>query len=88
MPASEHPPHTASHSHHNLLRPSRSREILLGNQQVTLLRDPRRVTKPGADDVQWELALEFRLATCPHRMEQSRPTRDASAAKQSRHLAA
>jgi hypothetical protein len=40
MPVSGHPPHTASHSHHHLLRPSRPGEIVLSNQQVTLLRDP------------------------------------------------
>jgi hypothetical protein len=38
--------------------------------------------------VQWELALEFRLPTGPHRVEQSWPTRDAGATKQSRHFAA
>jgi hypothetical protein len=38
--------------------------------------------------VQRELALEFCLPAGPHRMEQSWPTRDAGAAKESRHLAA
>jgi hypothetical protein len=38
--------------------------------------------------MQGELALEFGLSAGPHRVEQSWPTRDSGAAKQSRHPAA
>ena len=38
--------------------------------------------------MQWELALEFCLSAGPHRVEQSRPARNAGAAKQARHLGA
>jgi len=38
--------------------------------------------------MQRELALEFCLSAGPHRVEQSRPTRDPSASQQSRHLGA
>jgi hypothetical protein len=51
--------------HHHLIHTSRPGKIIRGNQQVTLLGDPRRVAKPGTDDVQRELALEFRLPAGP-----------------------
>ena len=35
--------------------------------------------QPGANHMQWELTLEFRLPTGSHRMEQSWPTRDSGA---------
>ena len=35
-----------------------------------------------------ELALQFRLSARPHRVEQSRPTRNSGAAQQSCHLGA
>ena len=38
--------------------------------------------------MQRELALQFVLSACSHRMEQSWPTRDANAAQQSRHFGA
>ena len=62
--------------HHHLLRPRRLGKIILGLQQIALLRDPWRVATSGADDVQRELVLQFRLSACPLRMEQSRPTQD------------
>jgi hypothetical protein len=82
QPVAGHPPHTTYYSplHHHL-RPSRLGEIILGNQQITLLSDAWRVAKPGADYVQWELALEFCLPASSHRMEQSWPTRDAGTAQ-------
>mgnify|MGYP003341451441 CR=1 FL=1 len=88
MPVAGHPPHTTSQSHHHLLRPSRLCKIILGHQQITLLRNPWRVAKPRANHVQRELALELGLSARPHRVEQSWPTRDAGASQQSRHLAA
>ena len=42
--------------------------------------------KPTVDHVQWELAQQFRLPTCPHRMELSWPTSDTSAVPQSLDL--
>ena len=73
---------------HSLRHAGRSSKIVLGNQQITLLSDAWRVTKPRTDYVQWELTLEFRLSASPHRMEQSWPTRDARAAQESRHFGA
>ena len=74
-------------------RPCRLGKIILGDQQVTLLCDPWRVAKPRADDVEWELALQFGLPNGPpllklNRVEQSWPTRNVGASNQSRHLAA
>ncbi len=66
----------SSPHHHHLLRPRRLGKIILGLQQIALLRDPWRVATSGADDVQRELVLQFRLSACPLRMEQSRPTQD------------
>ena len=88
MPVAGHLPHTTDISsiHHRLRYAGRLGKIILGNQQVTLLCDARRVAKPGTDHVQWELALEFRLPACTHRVEQSWPTRDSGASQQSRHL--
>jgi len=65
---------------------SRFRKIILGDQQITLLCDTRRIAKPRADHVQRELALQFCLsAGSPllklHCMEQSWPTRDSCAAQ-------
>jgi hypothetical protein len=37
-------------------------KIILGDQQVTLLGDAGRVAQPRADDMQRELALQFRCA--------------------------
>jgi len=68
--------------------PGRLGKIILGNQQVTLLGDPRRVAQPGTDHVQWEFTLQFRLPAGSHRVEQSGPTRDAGATQQSRHFRA
>jgi hypothetical protein len=75
------------------LAPAALGKIILGNQQIALLCDPWRITKPTADPVQGELSLQFGLsAGTPllkfHTVEQSWPTREAGAAKQSRHLAA
>ncbi|MFM7976453.1 MAG: hypothetical protein ACKO8U_15365, partial [Pirellula sp.] len=41
-------------------------KIIFGDQQVTLLGDPRRVAKPGANHMKWELALQFRLPAGSH----------------------
>jgi hypothetical protein len=43
MPVSDHPSFTTNLSslHHHLLHPRRLGEIILGNQQVALLRDLR-----------------------------------------------
>jgi hypothetical protein len=78
MPVAGHPPHKTNFSplHHYLRHPRRFRKIILSNQQVTLLSNAWRVAKPGANHMQWELALEFCLSAGPHRVEQSRPTRD------------
>ena len=84
-----HPkPAILSPLHHHLRYAGRLRKIFLGHQQVTMLGDPWLVAKPRANHMQWEFALEFFLPAGPHRMEQSWPTRDAGAAKQSRHFAA
>jgi hypothetical protein len=40
MPVSGHPPDSTSQLHHHLRHASRLGEIILGNQLVTLLRDP------------------------------------------------
>ena len=72
--------------HHQLLHAGCLCEIILGNQQVTLLCDPWRIAKPRADDVDRELALEFCLPASSHRMEQSWPTRDSGAAQESRKV--
>ncbi|MCY2997238.1 MAG: hypothetical protein NT168_03935 [Planctomycetota bacterium] len=61
MPVSGHPPQTNKSLHHPLRDPGCLGEIIFGDQQVALLSDPRRVTKPGADHMQRELALQFRL---------------------------
>ena len=76
------------HSHHHLRYACRFCKIILGNEQITLLGDAWRIAKPGANYMQGELALEFGLSAGPHRVEQSWPTRDSGAAKQSRHPAA
>jgi len=59
MPVSGHPPHTTNHSplHHHLLHAGCLGEIILGHQQVALLRDTRRVAEPRTDHMQWELTL-------------------------------
>jgi hypothetical protein len=88
MPVSGHPPYSTSQLHHHLLRACRPGKVVLGNQQIALLCDAWRVAKPRSDDMQRELALEFRLSASAHRMEKSWPTRNAGAAKQSRHFAA
>jgi hypothetical protein len=82
MPVSGHLPQTIdSPLQHHLRYTSRLGKIILGHQQITLLRDAWRVAQPGTDYVQWELALQFRLSAGPHRVEQSWPTRNASAAQ-------
>ena len=58
MPVAGHPPHTnLSPLDHHLHHPRRLGEIILGHQQVALLRDTRRVAEPGANHMQWELTL-------------------------------
>ena len=63
----------------NLRYAGRSRKILIGNQQVTLLGDAWRVAKPRANHLEREFALQFRLPAGTHRVEQRWPTRDAGA---------
>jgi hypothetical protein len=63
------------------------------NQQVTLLGNARRVAKPRANHMQWELTLQFGLPAGPpllklYGVEQSWPTRDAREAQESRHFGA
>ena len=44
-------------------------EVALRDQQVTLLGDRFRVTKPGTYHMQWERSLQFRLSRRSHGME-------------------
>ena len=53
MPVAGHLPHTTDISsiHHRLRQAGRLGKIIFGDQKVTLLGDPWRIAKPGADHV-------------------------------------
>ena len=55
-------PPSISPLHHHLRHAGCLGKIILGNQQIALLGNPRRVAQPRANHVQGELTLQFRFA--------------------------